>query len=468
MTNVLMKETQRRDTKRRESHVQKKAQTGVSSPVQGIPMASRRGHEWTQIPLKPLEGVLPTPWFWTSSFVNCNHLLTGLLSPASAPLSPPPHTSCQRSCPRAQLWLWYVHLKNVQRLLLPTWQSVNCKPDIQGHLSSGSFISLQTHFLLPCPSHIFCSSQQNYPLFHRWTSCLCSFFFGQVACEILALQGLGKIEPMAPEWKHRVLTTGPPGKSLLLPLLCLLPGLHLCIFVGWSVSALHGSTQMSSLRKVLSFLSAGSDLYCTVCVSPWFPRLQSQGCSSTHLWTWGWGRSLHGLRDWFSLEVYRKNHRYSSMWSFWAGPLYLLESRWMVLWALQALLKSVLAPKHKKKTANMKLIISSKKLLYAAAAAKLLQSCPTLCDPIDGSPPGSAVPGILQARTLEWVAISFSNAWKWKVKGKSLSRVQLFSTPQTAAHQAPLSMGFPRQKYWSGLPLLSPTYFILKRLYTKM
>ena len=94
-------------------------------------------------------------------------------------------------------------------------------------------------------------------------------------------------------------------------------------------------------------------------------------------------------------------------------------------------------------------------LLSAAAAAKSFQSCPTLCDPIDGSPPGSAVPGILQARTLEWVAISFSNAWKWKVKGKSLSRVWLFVTPWTAAHQAPPSMGFSRQEYWSGLPLPS-------------
>ena len=88
-------------------------------------------------------------------------------------------------------------------------------------------------------------------------------------------------------------------------------------------------------------------------------------------------------------------------------------------------------------------------------AAKSLQSCPTLCDPIDGSPPGSPVPGILQARTLEWVAISFSNAWKWKVKGKSLSRVQLLATPWTAAYQAPPSMGFSRQEYWSGVPLPS-------------
>ena len=91
-----------------------------------------------------------------------------------------------------------------------------------------------------------------------------------------------------------------------------------------------------------------------------------------------------------------------------------------------------------------------------AAAAKLLQSCPTLCDPIDGSPPGSAVPGILQARTLEWVAISFSNAWKWKVKVKSLNPVRLCVTPWTAAYQAPLSMGFSRQEYWSGVPLPPP------------
>ena len=92
----------------------------------------------------------------------------------------------------------------------------------------------------------------------------------------------------------------------------------------------------------------------------------------------------------------------------------------------------------------------------AAAAAKSLQSCPTLCDPLDGSPPGSTFHGILQARTLEWVAISFSSAWKWKVKVKSLSHVQLFATPWTAAYQAPLPMGFSSQEYWSGLPLLSP------------
>ena len=97
-----------------------------------------------------------------------------------------------------------------------------------------------------------------------------------------------------------------------------------------------------------------------------------------------------------------------------------------------------------------------------AAAAKSLQSCLTLCDPIDGSPQGFPIPGILQARTLEWVAISFSNAWKRKVKVKSLSPVRLFATPWTAAYQAPPSMGFSRQEYESGLPLPSPTIKLLK------
>ena len=92
----------------------------------------------------------------------------------------------------------------------------------------------------------------------------------------------------------------------------------------------------------------------------------------------------------------------------------------------------------------------------AAAVAKSLRSCPTLCNPIDSSPPGPPVPGVLQARTLKWVAISSSNAWKWKVKVKSLRHVRLLATPWTAAYQAPLSMGFSRQEYWSGVPLPSP------------
>ena len=92
--------------------------------------------------------------------------------------------------------------------------------------------------------------------------------------------------------------------------------------------------------------------------------------------------------------------------------------------------------------------------IVAAAAAKSLQLCLTLCDPIDGSPSDFSARGILQARTLEWVAISFSNAWKWKVKVKSLSRARLLATPWTAAHQAPLSMDFPGKSRCSLLSCL--------------
>ena len=110
--------------------------------------------------------------------------------------------------------------------------------------------------------------------------------------------------------------------------------------------------------------------------------------------------------------------------------------------------------KMSKSSNNMTIILSN--VIKIVAAAKSLQSCLTLCDPIDSSPPGSPVPRILQARTLEWVAISFSNAWKWKVKLKSLSRVPPSATSWTAAFQAPPSMGFSRQEYWSGMPLPSP------------
>ena len=109
--------------------------------------------------------------------------------------------------------------------------------------------------------------------------------------------------------------------------------------------------------------------------------------------------------------------------------------------------------------------VHSLKIRLYVCYAKSLQSCPTLCDPIDGSPPGSPVPGILEARTLEWVSISFSNAWKWKVKGKSLSCVRLFAIPWTAAHQAPPSMGFSKQEYWSGVPLPSPVVYIYYPIY---
>ena len=111
------------------------------------------------------------------------------------------------------------------------------------------------------------------------------------------------------------------------------------------------------------------------------------------------------------------------------------------------------------KTGNCKSTrrIHRRKSWLWSAAAKSLQSCPTLCNPVDGSQPGSPVPGILQERTLEWVAISFSNAGKWKVKVKLLSPVRPSATPWTAAFQAPPSIGFSRQEYWSGVPLPSPT-----------
>ena len=99
---------------------------------------------------------------------------------------------------------------------------------------------------------------------------------------------------------------------------------------------------------------------------------------------------------------------------------------------------------------------TSRLYIAAATAAKSLQSCLTQCDPVDSSPPGSPIPGILQERTLEWVASSFSYAWKWKVRVKSLSHVWFLATPWTGAYQAPPSMGFSRQEYWSGVPLPSP------------
>ena len=98
------------------------------------------------------------------------------------------------------------------------------------------------------------------------------------------------------------------------------------------------------------------------------------------------------------------------------------------------------------------------KNITAATAVKSLQSCPTLCNPREGSPPGSPIPGILQARTLEWVAFSFSNAWKWKVKVKSLSRVRLLATPWTTAYQAPPSKGFSRKSTGVGCHCLTSLF----------
>ena len=136
---------------------------------------------------------------------------------------------------------------------------------------------------------------------------------------------------------------------------------------------------------------------------------------------------------------------------------------WFDFLAVQGTLKCLLQY-HSWKASILQCSASINGAAAAAAAAKSLQSYPTLCNPIDGSPPGSSIPGILQARTLEWVAISFSSAWKWKVKVKSLSCVWLLATPWTAAYQTPPSMGFSRQEYWSGVPLPSPIHINYKDL----
>ena len=145
------------------------------------------------------------------------------------------------------------------------------------------------------------------------------------------------------------------------------------------------------------------------------------------------------IQDWFPLGI-------TALISFRMDLLALL--------AVQGTLKSLL--QYHSSKASIQYQNHQEAQTAAVAAAKSLQLCPTLCDPIDGLLPGSSVPGTLQARTLEWVSISFSNAWKWKVKVKSLSRVQLLETPWTAAFQAPPSMGFSRQEYWNGVPLPSP------------
>ena len=139
---------------------------------------------------------------------------------------------------------------------------------------------------------------------------------------------------------------------------------------------------------------------------------------------------------------------------FYLGKKFLIEGSLCILkkWRL------IINNSDNRKDESKKLQIIPHQYI-SAAAAKSLQSCLTLCDPIDGSLPGSPVPGILQARTLEWVAISFSNAGKWKVKAKSLSCVQLLATPWTAAHQAPPSVGFSRQEHWSGVPLPSLFFY---------
>ena len=167
-----------------------------------------------------------------------------------------------------------------------------------------------------------------------------------------------------------------------------------------------------------------------------------------------------------SIRVFSNESTLSMRWpKYWSFSFSIIPSKeipglisfrmdWLHLLAVQGTLKSLLQH-HSSKASILRCsafftvqlshpyMTTGKTIaLSAAAAAKSLQSCPTLCDPIDRSPPGSPVPGILQARTLEWVAISFSKAWKWKVEVKSLSRARLLATPWTAAYQAPPSMDF--------------------------
>ena len=167
-------------------------------------------------------------------------------------------------------------------------------------------------------------------------------------------------------------------------------------------------------------------------VKPHLPHLQSH-----LLWLLNRGRTLRGSLFSFLIRARRLN------WPW-------LEERWVNTRQKNLPRRAV---------AQELTALTRKSVCFESgpAAAKSLQSCPTLCDPIDGSPRDSPVPGILQARTLEWVAISFSNRWKWKMKVKLLSRVRLFVTPWTSAYQAPPSMGFSRQEYWSGVPLPSPS-----------
>ena len=159
-------------------------------------------------------------------------------------------------------------------------------------------------------------------------------------------------------------------------------------------------------------------------------------------WVRCWWASLYTGNPWWAWRLVLPQRDYNSIdprWTWWDLIRYFSK-------ALSEIL-----------TAKPQELWSCPPTSLGPTAAKLLQFCLTLCNPIDGSPPGSRVPGILQARTLERVAISFSSAWKWKVKVKLLSRVRLFATPWTAAHQAPPSLRFSRQKYWSGVPSPSPS-----------
>ena len=182
---------------------------------------------------------------------------------------------------------------------------------------------------------------------------------------------------------------------------------------------------------------------------------------------WGWGGSCSDLSklerslEYIKKKTWRPGLNSPRLCYTWGASVTIhshpiCQATWYLCFLYYVMLSCLWAYIQDFFSLSLEFTISSLITPAAAAAAKSLQSCPTLYDPTDSSPPGSSVPGILQARTLERVAISFSNAWKWKVKMKSLSCVQLFTTSWPAAYQAPPSMGVCRQEYWSGVPLPSP------------
>ena len=203
-------------------------------------------------------------------------------------------------------------------------------------------------------------------------------------------------------------------------------------------------------------LSQGIEEQCCLYISRWKVRRQVWKCKTRH-----WRRIVQPERGryfgaWEECSIIWKSTAeaqpvgigkdFQKIWNRGNWALLVIVRYTKYLWSARRSLTKFLHPNFL--CSDLRNIILGKDILtHAAAAAKLLQSCPTLCDPTDSSPTGSPVPGILQARTLEWVAISFSNAQKWKVKVNSLSCVKLVATPSTAAYQAPPSMGFSRQEY---------------------
>ena len=204
-------------------------------------------------------------------------------------------------------------------------------------------------------------------------------------------------------------------------------------------------------------LSQGIEEQCCLYISRWKVRRQVWKCKTRH-----WRRIVQPERGryfgaWEECSIIWKSTAeaqpvgigkdFQKIWNRGNWALLVIVRYTKYLWSARRSLTKFLHPNFL--CSDLRNIILGKDILThaAAAAAKSLRSCPTLSDPTDGSPPGSPIPGILQARTLEWVVISFSNAWKWKVKVNSLCCVQLVATPSTAAYQAPPSIGFSRQEY---------------------